>query len=538
MKVMVLRPSLIVYAFTPKEMPSYPDVCTRAHEYLKGLWHGCDDLGIKEALSKLPTAFPQTIEVSGPLFRLVAAKADLSRRANGEDYQAFLFEYQDIFGFVATLESNSQVGSLAEWNSLLEKWISHVGSVELPQGVMEETYFFTALQEGDTFSSGQWLSNEHLVSEIITVGNDVIQSLPGSASTAWRAATPYLTDAGYIIWGGEPLRSRRTAALIAPLDKKDDLFRWSVWPDQYSLAPFAKYLMHGAKLRFAQHVFESDVGKLHKDYRPLDQALTALISLYRHSEDDGRWNMTEITKAHSELVEEQTQNFALLYGISKLKELILTTRIAARNMRKLVPAKHTATPLIDNNIFQLDRARGTWLREQMEMDLGYLAALRERAQEGHKIAALLLERESQRTARRLNSLVLLQGALLGSITIGLLMLPAFDVFHNSHAVVWSVVALLMATALTLPPLFARWHEDYTRVDHIAGGLFCAAAFFFGVTLWEYLPLPTVQVSRLPYLVFRAFVCTVGFLLGYLGVGQMEKLKGKRRVRKARHSRQL
>jgi hypothetical protein len=207
-------------------------------------------------------------------------------------------------------------------------------------------------------------------------------------------------------------------------------------------------------------------------------------------------------------------------------------------MRKLAPANHTGTPLSDNSIFQLDRARGAWLREQMEMDLGYLSALRERAREGHKMAALLLERESQRTARRLNSLVLLQGTLLGSITIGLLMLPAFEVFHISHGVVWSVAALLMATALTLPPLFARWHEDYTRLDRIAGGLLCAAAFFFVVTLWEYLPLPTVPVSRLPYLVFQFLVCTVGFLLGYLGVGQMEGLKERRSISKAQNSQQL
>lgn len=525
MKSIVLRPSLIVYTFAPKEMPSYPERCAHAHEYLKQLWQGCDGLGIRDALPdlQLPTAFPQGVEVNSHLFRLVAAKADLTRRANGEDYQAFLFEYQDVFGFVATLESN-KAASLREWSSLLKEWISEVGSAELPQGVMEETYLFTALQESDAFPTDQWLSNAHFLSEIITLGKRVIQFLPGSASAAWRAEAPYFADAGFVIWGGEPLRSRSTVAVVAPQDSKDDLFKWTVWPDQFSLAPLAKYLMHRAKLRFAQHVFESDVVKLHKEYRPLDQALTTLISLYRQSEDDEFWNLNEITKAHNELINEQTQNFALLYGISKLKELILTTRIAARNMRKLMP-KPTGTPVIENSIFQQDRARGIWLREQMEMDLGYLCALRERAREGHKMAALLIERESQRTARRLNSLVLLQGTLLGSITIGLLMLPAFD--HISPAVVWSVVALLMATALSLPPLFARWHEEYTRVDHLAGGLFGASICFFLITLWEYLLLPSIQVSTAAYVVFKVFVCTVGLLLGYFAVRQMEKLKVRR-----------
>jgi hypothetical protein len=520
---MVARPALIIYSFAPKELPNNQESCRQAHDYLKKLWDDCGALGMSQRWPGLdiPTEFPSAIDVNDPLFRILAVKIDLERKADKEDYQAFLFEYQDIVGFVATLETNMSAGDIAQWRALLEEWTSAVGPVEVPKGIMEETYLFTALHENDAFSFS-CKSNNQLLTAVSNLGQDVSQALPGNAGPLWPVTSPYISDAGYCIWGAEQLNLRRAVALLAPQDKKDVLFKWTVWPDPRVLAPFARYLLHAAKLRFAQQVFEDEITKLHDDSRRLDNALREIVSVYQRSDDDRMWRQHDITQAHHALVSEQSRNFNLMYGISKLTELSLTSRIAARNMRKLVPPPHPQSALTDDTLFGRDRARSLWLTEQIQMDLGYLTALRERVSEGHKVATLLLERESQKASRRLKNLILIQGTLIGSLTIGLLMLPAYETFKEHHLLVSAVLAFLMSIVLALPVLFERWHEQYTRLDRLAGGVLGTAALFLASTLGG--KILHKQVPLTIYVMSNVVLCIVGFLLGYLGVGQMEKLK--------------
>ena len=181
-------------------------------------------------------------------------------------------------------------------------------------------------------------------------------------------------------------------------------------------------------------------------------------------------------------------------------------------------------------MFQHDRVRSSWLREQIEMDLGYLRALRQRVSEGHQIATLLLQRQSENTSRRLKNLVLLQGTVFGSLTVGLLMIPAFEVHPiKEHPVfIWAVLLLLMAIVLVLPVLFERWHEEYTWVDRSVGGLLGATVLFFSVSLWEFLAhehlVHAREVSDSTFTGFILSATLVGFLLGYGGVGFLEKFK--------------
>jgi hypothetical protein len=167
------------------------------------------------------------------------------------------------------------------------------------------------------------------------------------------------------------------------------------------------------------------------------------------------------------------------------------------------------------------------------MDLGYLRALRQRVSEGHQIATLLLQRQSENTSRRLKNLVLLQGTVFGSLTVGLLMIPAFEVEHfkEHQLLIWAVLLLLMAIVLVLPVLFERWHEEYTWVDRFVGGVLGASILFVGAALWEFLAhehlLPAAVVSDSRYAVFILITALGGFLLGYIGVGILEKFKSKR-----------
>lgn len=521
---MAAKPALIIYSFAPKATPSNEALCRQAHDYLRTLWQVCDRLGMNQPVAGLgvTTEFPAIIDVSNPLFRILAAKVNLERAANNDDYQTFLFEYQDVVGFVATLEMNTPAGTISKWKALLDEWNANGGSEAVPDGVMEEVYLFTALY-GNNGVSAAAKPNERPLPTVSDLGQQVTQALPGNPGPLWRAMTPYISDAGYCIWGGEPLNGRRTVALVAPQENQADLFKWTVWPDARSVAPFARYLMHAAKLRFAQHVFERDITSLHERSRGLNDALAMVFSVYQRSQTE-TLKPHELANAHDTLMQEQLRNFGLMAEISRLKELGLTSRIAARNMRKLVPPRHPNSLPSEDSIFDRDRARGVWLTEQIQMDLGYLSALKYRISEGHKMAGLLLERETQKSSGNLKNMVLLQGSVISAIAIGLAALQAFSAI-NATVVIWGVILLLMAIALAFPVLFERWHARYTLIDRIAGGFVGGTALFLVSNLLEKHWLHLRDASLAKYIVFSVGFSMVGFALGYFSVGGLEKAKG-------------
>ena len=225
--------------------------------------------------------------------------------------------------------------------------------------------------------------------------------------------------------------------------------------------------------------------------------------------------------AQDNLIAEQERNFALMNRISRLRELNLTTRIAARNLRKLMPQPHPDVKSIDNTLFQRDRERGLWLTEQIQMDLGYLNELRQRISAGHKMATLVVERRAEKTARRLKNLVLMQASFIGAIALGLAAVQAFIPQTVLH---WALITLLMAIALTLPVFVERWHERYTAIDRIVGGISGAATLFVLATLadrfWLHLKVPSVS-----FVSFSVVCSLIGFFLGYFAVGRLQKLKG-------------
>ena len=130
-------------------MPNYPDAGAQAREYLRNLWRSCDSLGISQPLTEpnlnLPTEFPDAIDSNNPLYRVLAGKINPERRANKEYCQAFLFEYQDVLGFVATLETNSQAENISGWRELFDQWIGAVGDGNVPRAIMEGDVSFHGL---------------------------------------------------------------------------------------------------------------------------------------------------------------------------------------------------------------------------------------------------------------------------------------------------------------------------------------------------------------------------------------------------------
>ena len=91
--------------------------------------------------------------------------------------------------------------------------------------------------------------------------------------------------------------------------------------------------------------------------------------------------------------------------------------------------------------------------------------------------------------------------------------------------------LLMAIVLVMPVLFERWHEEYTWVDRFVGGVLGASVLFLLASLWEFLAhqhlVPAAVVPGPNFTVFILVAALAGFLLGYIGVGLLEKFKSHR-----------
>lgn len=529
---MFAKPTLVVYSFAPKRTRYSPQLAEGAHQYLRKLWTACDHLGISSAITdsdedqntsdplaaseasedgvppreSFPTQFPESFS-SNPAFRIAAAKTAPTRAA---DYQAFIFEYQDAVGFVVTLEAPAEDASLTPWSQLLEEWKGVVGDCQMPAGLMQEVYLFFALKDENTLATS--LPEAAQAAKAISdLSRQVVDALPRRGKLVAGSGIPFVAADGCHIWEGEELLSRRTIGIIAPREKEDQFFRWAVWPETPHLASLPRYLLHAAKIRFAESVFEFELPKIETTAQLLDKELRRMLPLYRKLQNLPVWDVDQIKKAYEDLIDEQTRSSDLLFDITRLKELLLTTQIALKNTQSYIPVRNAGFGA--GGIFEEDRKRGVRLRDQIRIELGYLGALRERVQAGHRTVRLHLEQRSERTAHRLGSLGLFHVTLLGSLTTGLLMLPAFEVFDHSRNLVWALTVFLMATALAVPPLFARWHETYKWVDAFLVGGFCAALSFFIITIWEELHLPARHVSRTSHILFKVVVSVIAFLVG-------------------------
>lgn len=528
----IARPALVVYSFAPKHLPNSPNACEEARRYLEHLWDACSRLGMCDPVTELnlPTAFPGEVGTKNPAFQVVAAKIDMRRRAERSDYQAFIFEYQDVVGLVATLESGDEGVSLERWQELHHEWARQVGDIALPKGMLGETFLFSALcGDAALLPPDSWISASRHYSDLaMSLGGAIFSELPGSIRLEKRAAAFYITDQEFWMWEGEPLKARRVIALFAPRAKVDALFGWTVWLDDVQLAPFARYLMHVSKLHFARNVFEEEINDLRQQRQEVEDALNDLLRLHQKIVKSEFVDVDELAKAQSQLHQAQAGSYGLLFSLSRMRELHLTVQIAERNLTKNIPPPHPDCAQVSHSLFGQDSARAVWLREQIQNDIGYLEALHERAEEGYKLTALQLEHAGQKNARRLNDLVLLQGTLLSALLGGLAAIQAFGLQRFWHeSLSWPLVFFIIALALTLPPLFTHWHVTYHRVEYLIGALFGAALVWLGVSFWAaYLP-----VFFVPYQVFLLFhlgSVVAGLLLGYWGVGRLERFKRERR----------
>ncbi|MGW0801611.1 CATRA conflict system CASPASE/TPR repeat-associated protein [Nonomuraea sp. NPDC002799] len=236
-------------------------------------------------------------------------------------------------------------------------------------------------------------------------------------------------------------RSRRTFAVVAPrrLETRLDAWAWTAGDDR--MAPFARYLMHAAKIRYHLRVYQNGAG-LRTAQERVEEQIDAMLAML---DADG------LPAARLELAERQTASAGLIWATTRLREMRRSVEIARHNMR--------AQALDD------DLALADWFLLRLDDDLAYAEATRERAREIASIADLVLagrlQHRAEETERRWARFGVLSAAVVGTL---LMMLTAVQSLSYRvpvpEAVKPYIVAGLAVTAFGLTAFgVVRWRRD-------------------------------------------------------------------------------
>ncbi|MBK6012742.1 CATRA conflict system CASPASE/TPR repeat-associated protein [Streptomyces sp. MBT53] len=201
-------------------------------------------------------------------------------------------------------------------------------------------------------------------------------------------------------------RALRTFALLAPLaaESRLDAWVWSAGDDR--MTPFARYLMHAAKVRYELRVY-ADGAAFRRARQGVDDQADVMLRML---------DSEELPSFRVELAERQAATAGLIRTMTRLREMRRTVEIARHNMR-------------DEQLPD-DIALTEWFMLRLDDDVAYAEATRERAREIGAIADLVigerLRRRAERREQRWERLAVLEAAVLGTLLMVLTAMQALD----------------------------------------------------------------------------------------------------------------
>lgn len=165
-------------------------------------------------------------------------------------------------------------------------------------------------------------------------------------------------------------RADRCVAVVAPHERDAQLSAWTWSRGDRALTPFARYLMHAAKLRYELRVrAASPAGALR---RRIDEAVVRLEPVV---EAGGAVEAVAAESARADLAGLLASGRRVADRARRLAELRITAQIAAQNM-----AAHAGHDQAEG-LFADDRDVAAWLDQQIDRDLAYLEGPAEAARQ-------------------------------------------------------------------------------------------------------------------------------------------------------------
>ena len=341
------------------------------------------------------------------------------------------------------------------WAALQDRWAAVMDGFAPSPGVIGSAQIFLARMGG----AGAPTPHTEAVRPDPDLLDPVVRRrLPAPAgipAPRWQSAGS--TSHGFAVWeSSEPAdgRTTRRIVVVAPDDSDERLSGWTwVVGAERDLPPLGRYLLHAAKLRHQLGVWNEERDRYREVRRHADQAVDRLLALLAHGAGRGP-SSERLLEAAQELTELQASERGLVRTSTALIEMRRTVDICTANLAA------QSDPDVGGP-FAEDRELGAWLSQQLDDDVVYVGAARERAGQLAGLTDQLLHRRSQDERERFNL------AFTGAIGAILMVLAASQSFGYtpplSSMVRPAVVAMLGALALlsTLAMLWivgrgARW----------------------------------------------------------------------------------
>jgi predicted nucleotide-binding protein len=179
----------------------------------------------------------------------------------------------------------------------------------------------------------------------------------------WGTGTT--TSAGYAVWDTHPADTDSTREIIALRAPDDDAefsaWAWSDGPAE--LPPFARYLMHAAKVRFEARLLDSwGHGQSPGDLEALLAELSVVLA-----PEVPHPGQAELLRSRLSRLQAEEGRLNTLEG--DLKRLSITASMARGNLAAVAGRDAAAGA---HGLFASDQALARWLTQQVQDYLGYL----------------------------------------------------------------------------------------------------------------------------------------------------------------------
>ncbi|OHV40898.1 glycosyl transferase family 1 [Pseudofrankia sp. EUN1h] len=346
--------------------------------YLRRAWFACrDEFGMRHPIPALdlPRDPPERHRPEpGAIDEFLAAQA----HAGEGVFQALLRRAHDVLCLSIMLAPSPATSP--SWVELQRRWVRACGPI--PGGLLGAAEIYQArLADPET-------SHVEPAHPLAAACREL---LPAPTPPVWFDNLGVATPQGFAVWEAErdeEARARRRIVVLAPNDRDDELSAWTWSRGDAAITPFARYLMHAAKLRYHLRVWAGgDPLRTVRDRTDqltesvaglLDEQLAAGGALPR--QDEGRTRTGDL----------RAQALHLALSMTRVREIRHSVEIAGYNLAQYAPPAD-AHGGNGGGLFADDRDLASWFPQQLDDDLRYADASAERAQSALDAAERVLD---------------------------------------------------------------------------------------------------------------------------------------------------
>lgn len=339
---------LIAHLFAPMDGPH----AGQAHVLIRDLWRWCQTgLGMTEPIPQtgLPAAWPDD------LTELPEVAVAAGQQSPGAGSQAVLRREHDVLNLSVLLAGPADRGALPPlWPELDHLWAGthHAGASELIGCAL--LYLGKAADPAGT-------------------GDDLAGLLPSAPAPGWRRTrlSPAAGVAAWEISGRDDRRAERRFVILARPDADAEVSTWTWSKRGAAMPPFARYLMHMAKIRYELRVHSAYPGAAAL-CRSADRSVAQVRDLMRAVTADGELRGADDRAALAGQMAALRHNGAEIAETGMaLKAMRRTAEIAESNAANALGARPPGGSAQD--FASDDRAVALAFGQRLDDDAAYLA---------------------------------------------------------------------------------------------------------------------------------------------------------------------